>query len=218
MTCKCLTNARTTDDLKSGWVEDAVGDGLAKSFSVCLTSDNLLGDGIGRQLEPFVGARTAIPFAVSYNAVFRNTFFVVDEIILRDDPPSKGEGACGAPVHASKPCPVQRHARRRNDMTIGVELREERALDHVPVAVEPSLDQRGTAAGTKPVDVAGVIVEKLRIIRNLRGDEDADQVGLGILDWLVRAVVDDPVLDPVMAGTAGVAGGAELAACTARRP
>src|SRR6185503_13083980 len=96
-------------------------------------------------------------------------------------------------------------------MALGIELGEERALDDIPVAVEPSPDERRASRGPQPVDIAGIIVQQGWVVADLRGDEDADQARLGILDRAIRAVVDHPVLDPVMPRASGVAGGAELA-------
>ena len=92
--------------------------------------------------------------------------------------------------------------------------REERALDDVPVALQPRPDEFGAAGSLEPAHVAGIGGEQGGVVGEFGRDEDTRETGIRGRSWDVGPDVDGPCLDPVVAGPAGVAGGPELAACT----
>jgi hypothetical protein len=72
-----------------------------------------------------------------------------------------------------------RHGERLDDVAALVEFGEEGALDDVPVAVEPRLDQLRAADRAQLGDVVRIGLEQLRVVGELRLDEDAGQAGGG---------------------------------------
>ena len=93
--------------------------GSRKPRAIGLASDDFFRDGIGRQLEPFV--RGAEPYHSRYLMMLffgiRFLSWMKSSCATIHQPSENGRG--GAPVHAPEARPVQRHARRRNDMPWG---------------------------------------------------------------------------------------------------